>query len=90
MQDFTIEEKIYLNACTNNGIQTEKEDVLRDLKLTYTIGDGVTKGDVKPLIKRIEDMSDSDYAELVAGLPFETWLPEDMLHEEILDYGDGE
>lgn len=90
MLDLTIEEKIYLNACANNGVQKGREDVLRNLKLTYTIGNGAIKDDVKPLIKRVESMSNSEYEELMAQMPFETWLPDDMLHDEILDYGDEE
>lgn len=85
MNELTLEEQIYLNASSNNGIQRDRADVVKNLKLTYAIGNDLIKADVRPLIHKIETMDDEEFAKLTAQLPFETGVPEDTLHEEILD-----
>lgn len=82
---FTLEEMIYLNASADNGIQKNKQEVLRNLKLTYAIGNDIIKGEVQQLINKIENTSDAEFETIVAHMPFDTGLSEDMLHEEIVD-----
>lgn len=85
MQNWTMEEMVFLNAGANNGVQKGREDMIRNLKLTYAIGNDDIKEDVKPLIKKIENLSDAEYEELAAQIPFDTGVPEDVLHAEVID-----
>lgn len=80
--NFSIEEEIYLNANANNGLEKDKKNVVRNLKLNYAIANDSMKAEIKPLIKFVENLSDADFNELISLMPFETGVPEDILHEE--------
>lgn len=85
MLDFTIEEMIYLNASTNNGLEKDRKEVIRNLKLTYATINDSEKDDVRELIHTVERLNDKEYKKLISRIPFDTGVPDDVLHEEIID-----
>lgn len=81
---FSIEEEIFLNANTDDGLIKEKAEVVKRLKFNHEIGNDDIKAILKSLIINIENMTDEEFRELMEYIPFS--VPEADLHEEILDY----
>lgn len=81
---FSIEEEIFLNANTDDGLIKEKAEVVKRLKFNHEIGNDDIKAILKPLIINIENMTDEEFRELMEYIPFS--VPEADLHDEILDY----
>ena len=86
MNNLTIEDEIYLNASANSGLEKDKKKVIQNLKLNYAIAGEEMKGQLKGLIRYVEGMSQADFDELISQMPFETGVPDDILHEETYDY----
>lgn len=88
--DMTIEEQSFLNTASKGEEQKEREEILHNLKLIFENLNNALKEDIQVLIKRIQTMSDSEYETIVEEIPFETGLQDDMIQEEIPNYGDEE
>ena len=84
--DFTLEEMIYINANSEEGLEKRREKIMQNLKLNYAIANDLMKAEILPLIRKLENFSDEDFMLLIEPLPFDTGISQDFLHEENLDY----
>ena len=84
--DFTLEEMIYINANSEEGLEKRREKIMQNLKLNYAIANDLMKAEILPLIRKLENFSDEDFLLLIEQLPFDIGISQDFLHEENLDY----
>lgn len=84
--DFTLEEMIYINANSEEGLEKRREKIMQNLKLNYAIANDLMKAEILPLIRKLENFSDEDFMLLIEQLPFDICISQDFLHEENLDY----
>lgn len=84
--DFTLEEMIYINANSEEGLEKRREKIMQNLKLNYAIANDLMKAEILPLIRKLENFSDEDFMLLIEQLPFDIGISQDLLHEENLDY----
>ena len=84
--DFTLEEMIYINANSEEGLEKRREKIMQNLKLNYAIANDLMKAEILPLIRKLENFSDEYFMLLIEQLPFYIGISQDFLHEENLDY----
>lgn len=84
--DFTLEEMIYINANSEEGLEKRREKIMQNLKLNYAIANDLMKAEILPLIRKLENFSDEDFMLLIEQLPFDIGISQDFFHEENLDY----
>ena len=56
--DFTLEEMIYINANSEEGLEKRREKIMQNLKLNYAIANDLMKAEILPLIRKLENFSD--------------------------------
>ena len=59
--DFTLEEMIYINANSEEGLEKRREKIMQNLKLNYAIANDLMKAEILPLIRKLENFSDEDF-----------------------------
>ena len=69
--DFTLEEMIYINANSEEGLEKRREKIMQNLKLNYAIANDLMKAEILPLIRKLENFSDEDFMLLIEQLPFD-------------------
>lgn len=67
--DFTLEEMIYINANSEEGLEKRREKIMQNLKLNYAIANDLMKAEILPLIRKLENFSDEDFMLLIEQLP---------------------
>ena len=72
--DFTLEEMIYINANSEEGLEKRREKIMQNLKLNYAIANDLMKAEILPLIRKLENFSDEDFMLLIEQLPFDLSL----------------
>lgn len=81
--DFTLEEMIYINANSEEGLEKRREKIMQNLKLNYAIANDLMKAEILPLIRKLENFSDEDFMLLIEQLPFDTGISQDFYMKKI-------
>ena len=76
--DFTLEEMIYINANSEEGLEKRREKIMQNLKLNYAIANDLMKAEILPLIRKLENFSDEDFMLLIEQLPFDIGISQDF------------